>query len=104
MLTPKGLSDLLQTNLAGFRGQDQSYDLTCEMRAAIRLYVAGLVEKEIRSGNTNFDEYIVRCGRKLNTDEIINAHECLVEVFTPMGNARCNIGYIKTIEGKPNEQ
>lgn len=100
MLTLKDLTDLLNQNLAGFRGQDQSYSIDCEMRAAIRLYTAGIIEREIRAGNTNFDEYIIRCGRKLNTDEIIAAHECIVEVITPIGNTRVNIGYIKELEGK----
>jgi hypothetical protein len=99
MLTLEKLRELLEQNLAGFRGQDQSHNISCEMRAAIRLYTAGIVEREIRNGNTNFDEYIIRCGRSLNTPEIIEAHECIVEVITPMGSARCNIGYIKQIEG-----
>ena len=103
MLTCKDLLAILNTNLAGFRGQDQSHDITCEMRSAIRQYTAALVEKEIRNGNTNFDEYIVRCGVKHNTQEIIASHECIVEVITPIGNARCNIGYIKNVEGTNDE-
>jgi hypothetical protein len=100
MLTLKDLHTLLEQNLAGFKGQDQSYQIGCEMRAAVRLYTAGIVEREIRNGNTNFDEYIVRCGRKLNTDDIIAAHECIVEVITPLGSTRINLAYIKEIEGK----
>lgn len=104
MLTLRDLTNLLNTNLSGFKGQDQSYSTSCEMRAAIRLYTAGIIEREIRNGNTNWDEYIVRCGRKLNTDDIIASHECIVEVITPIGNTRCNIAYIKEVEGKSDAQ